>query len=344
MRVLITGGAGFIGKATARYLIECGYEVHSVDLAAETDLAHVSYAVCNVTDYTQVFDQMRGCAAVVHMAALRSPFHAPGHEVYHINTLGTFNVFEAAAQHGIKRVVQASSINAIGCFWSLGDFIPQYLPVDEDHPTYTNDPYSFSKQQAEEIGAYFWRRDRISSAALRFPSVYTASYTQSPAFYEWRNTLRDFIDAWLNLPQSERQQQLAHIREVCFAYRAARSMEYPHTTMALNMLDGVESLLWRTYNEDRYNLWAAVDERDAAQAIERALAASFDGSHPLFINDDYNTLNYDAETLARVFYPQTQARKRELNGAAAFVSIQRARELIGFSPRYPLHGDMQNND
>ena len=54
------------------------------------------------------------------------------------------------------------------------------FPIDEDHPTYTTDPYSFSKQVIEDIGAYFWRREGISSVFLRFPAVYDMDEGKTP--------------------------------------------------------------------------------------------------------------------------------------------------------------------
>ena len=105
-------------------------------------------------DFGALKAQMQGCEAVVHLAAFRGPGMAPGQAVFHVNVAGTFNVYEAAAQAGIKRVVQASSINAIGCGWSIDEIHPQYFPIDEDHPRITNDPYSFSKQMVEDIADY----------------------------------------------------------------------------------------------------------------------------------------------------------------------------------------------
>ncbi|MDX2138801.1 MAG: NAD(P)-dependent oxidoreductase [Chloroflexota bacterium] len=115
MRVLITGGNGLIGQAVAAHLLQRGFEVHLTDLTDETQVPHTTYARCDVTRYDEVAEQVRGCDVVVHMAALRGPMHDIGPIVYHVNTVGTFNVFEAAARAGIRRVVQASSINAIGC-------------------------------------------------------------------------------------------------------------------------------------------------------------------------------------------------------------------------------------
>src|SRR5664279_1920785 len=166
MRVLITGGAGLIGKATAERLIENGWDVRITDIAAGVEIPGAEYVQCNILNYDDLLKQMRGCDRVIHLAALRSPNLAPGHEVFQVNAAGTFNVFEAAAAVGIRRVVQASSINALGSYYGLGEMTPRYFPIDEDHPTYTTDPYSFSKQAIEEIGAYYWRRDGISSVAL----------------------------------------------------------------------------------------------------------------------------------------------------------------------------------
>lgn len=339
MRIMITGGAGLIGRAVAAHLLERGYEVHLTDMTPDTDAPHSTYALCDVTDFDATREQARGCDALVHLAAHSNPLRAPGHDVYRVNTVGTFNVFEAAARVGIRRVVQASSINAIGCAWNIGDFEPQYLPVDEDHPLSTSDPYSLSKQQSEEIGAYFWRRDGITSAALRFPGVLPAGYLQSATHRERRDAMTQFLDQFVALPEAERERQLAAARERTLRFRAERRLEYPATTWPVaNLLDWDE-LLWRAYMADRYNLWATMDVRDAALAVELALTAPFEGSHPLFVSGDQNTLGYDAETLARLFFPDVMRRRHPLSGSQSLVSIRRAQALIGFAPRFSPHGD-----
>src|ERR1041385_2679055 len=169
MKVLVTGGAGLIGKATVERLVAHGWDVRAIDLATGVELPGAEYLTCDITNYDDVRAQMRGCQVVVHLAAIPRPALAPGEKVFSVNTSGTFNVFEAAAAEGIKRVVQASSINALGVSFSLTDIVTEYFPIDEKHPTYTTDPYSLSKQFVEDIGAYYWRRDGISSVAMRFP-------------------------------------------------------------------------------------------------------------------------------------------------------------------------------
>jgi nucleoside-diphosphate-sugar epimerase len=339
MRVLITGGAGLIGRAAAVHLQECGWDIRVIDLAPEIDLPDAEYNRCDMMDFAAVREQMRGCDAVVHMAALRSPFHGPGEHVFRINTIGAFNVYEAAAKVGIRRVTQASSINAIGCAWNINDFSPRYLPVDEDHPLATDDPYSFSKQQIEEVGAYFWRRDGISGTSLRFPWVYAAEYHRSREYYERRDSMRQFLDEFSALPEGEQQRQLSDIRHQCLAFRSDRRMENQPETWQGFTPDGVDERLWQAYTFDRYNLWASLDVRDAAQAIEKSLTADYTGSHNLFINDTYNFLDYDSRTLARLFFPELTEWKQAIAGSEALFSINRARELIGFEPQYSLHGE-----
>lgn len=339
MKVLVTGGAGLIGRAAAVQLLAHGHEVHLIDIIPEIDEAHAPYAMCDIMDFNTIREQMQGCDAVVHMAALRSPLNGPGHDVYSINTVGTFNVFEAAAQLGIRRVVQASSINAIGCAWNVGDFTPQYFPVDENHPRITSDPYSFSKQQVEDIGDYFWRRDGISSVAFRFPGVYRAGVRQNPEMRERRDKMREYLEGFVQLPAEEQQRQLAAAHTIAMQYRAERQLEYPHKGWVLPTSDEVDDQLLRAYTLDRYNLWASIDERDAALAIEKALTADYEGSHPLFVSDPHNWLNLNSEMLARVFFPNTTQRKHTINGTESLVSVQKARDLIDFEPQHTLRGD-----
>lgn len=333
MRVIITGGAGLIGRATAAHLAAAGWDVHTLDIAEATG-ADWSHAVCDMLDFEGLLAQVRGADAVVHLAALRAPYLAPGQDVFRINMSGTFNIFEAAAKSGIKRVVQASSINAIGCAWNLGDFNPRYLPVDEDHPPYITDVYSLTKQQGEEVGAYYWRREGISSIGLRFPGVYPEFPAPPPEIEENLRATQQFLDSFVSLPAAEQARRLAEVREAALRFRATRPLEYPNKDINTDPPPGIEAGLWEAYTFDRYNLWAWIDIRDAALSIERSLTAEFEGAHPLFVADDHNFAFYDAATLARLFFPDVP--DRGLSGDQPLVSTARARDLIGFQPQFSI--------
>jgi nucleoside-diphosphate-sugar epimerase len=239
-------------------------------------------------------------------------------------------VFQAAVEAGIRRVVCASSINALG--YNFGVEFPEgqlrYFPIDEDHPLHTTDPYSFSKQMIEEIGSYFWRREGVSSVFLRFPAVYDLN-APGPSI------LRTFVEmchaqtaeVWA-LPEPERTKRV-HAIVADFERRAA-SREW-ETQFDLSFSDGAAMF-------GRSNFWTSLDVRDAAQAAEKALLAGYEGSHPVYVTDARNFVGFPSEGLARVFFPGVTARKKSLVGEETLVSIDKVRNLIGFEPQYPFAG------
>src|SRR4051794_39173964 len=105
MKVLITGGAGLIGKATAERLVSKGWDVRAVGLETGVEIPGAEYVTCDILDYDALREQMRGCDAVIHLAAIPTPKLAPAVNVFEVNVSGTFKVFEAAASLGIRRVV-----------------------------------------------------------------------------------------------------------------------------------------------------------------------------------------------------------------------------------------------
>jgi nucleoside-diphosphate-sugar epimerase len=336
MRVLITGGAGHIGRAAAERLSRNGWDVRAVGVEPEFALDGVEYAQCDILNFDDLLNRMRGCDAVIHLAAIRAPQFAPAHQLFQINVAGTFNVFEAAAKLGIERVVQASSINALGCYYGTVDMTVRYLPVDEEHPTHTTDPYSFSKQMIEEIGAYFWRRDGISSAALRFPGVYSPGFAQSETFLNRRTLARRTLDELVSLPESEQRARIAETKRRGDEYRLQRPFDYhPELTSPPKPSMHDDPLFW-AYLFDRFNLWAFIDVRDAAQSLEKAVTAEYEGAHALFVNDHHNAIGYDSRTLARLFFPEVSDYRGDLSGSSALVSIEKARALIGFEPEYSV--------
>jgi nucleoside-diphosphate-sugar epimerase len=332
MRVLLTGGTGAVGVAAVARLVTVGHSVRVIGRRASCEVPGAEYAVCDVRDYDGVRAQMRGCDAVVHLAAIPRPALASAAELFAINAAGTFNVFQAAAEEGIRRVVQASSINALGLFYGVVPGMPQYFPIDEEHPTFATDAYSFSKNVVEDIGRYFWRRAGISSVALRLPGVIAASRHDRMA--ERRAGLRDIVAQLQTLPEDERRRRVDCSVQ---AYDSVRARGIMEDRVLGDEIWGPASILdpeARTVAPNRCNFWTALDERDSAQAIERGLTADYTGSHVLFINDSANIAGIESETLLSLFYPDVRARKRRLVGCEAVVSIDRARALIGFEPEY----------
>lgn len=336
MKVLVTGGIGAVGKAVVERLRHDGWAVRVIDRQPEAEMAGVDYQVCDITNYAALREQVRGCQAVVHLAAIPNPIAVAGPALFPINVTGTYNVFEAAADEGIRRLVQASSINAFGCFWGNREMEVDYFPIDEAHRTYTTDAYSFSKELVEDIGAYYWRREGISSLAMRFPGVWSRERIASPEVWQRREQARAAIDGFAAQPAAVQLARLTALQQATQTFRAQKNMEYPTGQGGIKRDGASEDPLWPVYAFERFNFWAYVDERDAAQSIAKGLTADFEGAHALFINAENNSLGYDSTTLAKLFFPAVTQWQQPLQDAASLVSIAKAQALIGYAPEHRL--------
>ncbi len=175
--VFVTGSNGRAGKYIVDALLENGYDVVGVDVnapaitgASAIRAAGYTFKTIDVTDYGQVISAMKGCDAVIHMAAIPNPIMAPEHEVFRVNMTSNWNVLEAAEVLRIEKIVLASSVNAVGAVFSKGITPRPYFPVDEYHPTFAEDSYSLSKWLGEEMAEAFVRRrpGKVQIASMRF--------------------------------------------------------------------------------------------------------------------------------------------------------------------------------
>ena len=158
MRIAVTGGNGDMGRSLIPYLLEQNHTVVSIDRALSTDhMRGVDFLMADTRDFGQFAASIHGCDALIHLAAIRAPGNHPDSVVYADNTVSSYNALSAASMLGIKRVCLASSINAIGGAFSRS---PQYdyFPLDEQHATYAEDPYSLSKWVLEQQADAFARR------------------------------------------------------------------------------------------------------------------------------------------------------------------------------------------
>ena len=109
--------------------------------------------------------------AVVHFAAVPRILIKPDNETFRVNTLGTYNVIEAAVKLGIKKVIIASSETTYGICFSDGKTNPKSLPLEEDYDVDPMDSYGLSKVVNEQTARSFQRRSGIDIYALRIGNV-----------------------------------------------------------------------------------------------------------------------------------------------------------------------------
>jgi nucleoside-diphosphate-sugar epimerase len=125
------------------------------------------YFQADLTRAGDAFAVVRGAEAVVHAAAIPEPTHNPPATVFQNNLMATFNAIEAAVRFGVKRFVNISSETVPGFFFPERPFLPDYVPVDEEHPIRPQDPYALSKHFGEQLMDAAVRRSDIRCISIR---------------------------------------------------------------------------------------------------------------------------------------------------------------------------------
>ena len=170
--VAVTGGSGRAGAYIIRELAEHGRQVRNVDQREPAGDLPARFYRTDATDLGQTVAALEGAEAVIHLAAIVHPLSDPPQVVFQTNVRSTWNVLQAAELLKIPKLVLASSINAIGMAYSRESVPPQYLPVDEEHPTRAEDSYSLSKWVGEQIADGFARRRPVQIASFRFHGLW----------------------------------------------------------------------------------------------------------------------------------------------------------------------------
>ena len=164
MRVLITGGGGNLGRALAPALEEAGHEPVLMDYRA-LDTPYESMRA-DARDETGVLRALRGVEVVVHAAALHG-IHLEKYstdDFWDLNVAGTRNVYEAALESGIEKVLLCSTMAAYGEVAPEGGDPPV---ITEDLPLEPKDYYGLSKKLCEEMAVYYHRRHGVRTIAYR---------------------------------------------------------------------------------------------------------------------------------------------------------------------------------
>jgi nucleoside-diphosphate-sugar epimerase len=119
-----------------------------------------------------LFEAVRDTYGVIHLGAYQAPNLAPDGETFSNNVSATYNVLRAAADMGVKRIVLASSTAAFGFIYAKKLWAPDYLPLDEKHPSKPQDSYGLSKLVGEQIADSFVTiRPDMTISSMRFPGV-----------------------------------------------------------------------------------------------------------------------------------------------------------------------------
>jgi UDP-glucose 4-epimerase len=174
MRILVTGGAGFIGSHVVDAFVGAGHEAAVVDnfwergggrranLNPKASLTEIDIRDARLNETFAAFRP----DVVCHHAAQHSVAISTSEPAFDagVNVLGLINVLECAVRHGAKKFIFASSAATYGT--------PQYLPIDENHPQQPESPYGITKMVAEYYLRYYASAKGLKFTALRYGNVY----------------------------------------------------------------------------------------------------------------------------------------------------------------------------
>lgn len=186
LRIVFTGGSGKAGRHVIPYLLRQGHQILNLDLAQFPDPTCPVYTLkTDLTDSGQVFNALSSHFsmseydlpspappdAVIHFAAYARNMLVPDSECFRGNVLSTYNVIEAAAKLGIKKVIIASSETVYGVCFAQGDTDYHSFPLEEDYDCDPEDTYATSKLCGERTARSFARRFGIDVYCLRIGNV-----------------------------------------------------------------------------------------------------------------------------------------------------------------------------
>ena len=225
MKVLVTGGAGFIGSHLTKELVKRGYDVIVLDNLSRNvnhvqelwEQGKIEFLKGDIRDKFHVLKAMQGCDYVFHQAAVcLNRCKAFPKEAMEVNLEGSYNVFGAAIHENVKKVIYASTSSVYGQ--------PDYLPIDEKHPTNAKEPYGATKLCADKFMDFLSAKHGLKFICFRYFNVY-GTYQSVDAYYT--SVINIFIKRILNGQppiingNGEQSMDFTHVSDVVAANLAA---------------------------------------------------------------------------------------------------------------------------
>lgn len=178
MSILVTGSAGRVGSKVARQLLDQGHRVTGFDLRP-SGIAHANFreVIGPFDDRTAAAGAVVGVQVILHLGAFMSWHPADADRLHRANVDGTRIILEEAAKVKPRRIVFASSGEV------YPENVPDYLPVDEDHPLKPRSPYGLTKLLGEELVRFTERTSGVPATILRFSHTQDAAELLDPASF-----------------------------------------------------------------------------------------------------------------------------------------------------------------
>jgi len=190
LKIIITGGAGFIGSCVVKRLIKDKHDLIIIDDLSSSTLDslknvfdRIVFVNENVLNIDRIEDYFKKTDIVIHLAAIPSVEESIRNpvRVFQVNTLGTLYLLELCRKHDIDRFIYASSASVYGN--------PIYIPIDEEHPCNPLSIYGVSKYSSELLVLNYYRNYGLKYTILRLFNVYGPGMKDGVIYHFIRNML-----------------------------------------------------------------------------------------------------------------------------------------------------------
>jgi nucleoside-diphosphate-sugar epimerase len=310
MKIYITGISGFLSINLVRYLLKNGYEdISGIDLVnfdyPERD--KIKFLQGDIRNPEQVRESMAGADMVIHTAAAL-PLYSK-EDIFSTDIDGTRIVFEQAKEYSVKRFIQISTTAVYG--------IPDHHPLYESDPVRGVGPYGEAKVQAEAICEGF--RDKGMCVPILRPKSFVGPERLGvfAIFYEWASEGRGFP----MIGNGKNRYQLLDVEDLCQAIHSCMTLDEEKVNDTFNI--GAEE--FTTMKQDYQ---AVLDEAGFNKKI-----ITFPAKPVIVLLRILEKLNLSP------LYPWIY----ETAAEDSFVSIDKAKEVIGFQPKYSTSEAMLRN-
>lgn len=192
-KIVLTGAAGRLGSYLREPLTRMADELVSSDIVEDIGKCYPGerYVRADLACFEEILDLLNGAEMVVHFGAIGD--EAPFDQILQANIVGAYNVWESAYQNGLRRVVYASSIHAVGMHSKM-DFIGVDVPHRPD--TY----YGLAKCFAEDLGSLYWDKRKLESVCLRILSCAQVNNARALGTWLSYDDLIHLVEQSINTP------------------------------------------------------------------------------------------------------------------------------------------------
>ena len=175
-KIVLTGAAGRLGGYLRKPLAAKCEVLISTDIAPLTDplIKGESFVQADLADYAKMAEIIKGADMVVHFGG--HPDEKPFEDILHANIIGCYNIWQAAHEAGVRRIVYASSIHAVGLH-------PKTTAINIHTPHRPDSYYGLAKCFAEDMAKLYWDKKGLEAVCLRILSC--ANVTNSRALGSW---------------------------------------------------------------------------------------------------------------------------------------------------------------